>query len=127
MATEGSTIGSAPTYKAMMAEQRRATERAAEQQQAFEARIEKMINSSNNNGKTKQWGGAKGSKQYKFYCSSHGVNISHHSGNCKDKKPGHNTEATFKNKMGGSNKRSDLYMQWRNLDTGELCKNCPTD
>jgi hypothetical protein len=29
--------------------------------------------------------------------------------------------------MGGSEKRSDLYMQWRNLDTGELCKTCPTD
>jgi hypothetical protein len=133
MATEGSTIGSAATYKAMMADHQRASEqRAAEQQRAFEARIERMIsNSSNTTGKNtsggKQWSGSKGTKQYKFYCSLHGVNISHHSGNCKDKRPGHNTEATFKNKMGGSNKRSDLYMQWRNLDTGELCKTCPTD
>jgi hypothetical protein len=70
--------------------------------------------------------GSKGVKQYKFYCSSHGVNISHHSGNCKDQKQGHNTEATFKNKMGGSDQRSDLYMQWRDLDSGQLCKNCPT-
>ena len=123
MATEGSTIGSATTYKAMMAEH----QRAAEQQWAFEARIEKMVNgSSNSNSKTKQWSGTKGVKQYKFYCSSHGVNVSHHSGNCKDKKSGHNNEATFKNRMGGSDKRSDLYMQWRNLVTGELCKDCPT-
>jgi hypothetical protein len=126
MATENSTLGSATTYKAMMAEQRRATEQAAERQQAFEARIERMISNGANTNSKNTKSGTKGTKQYKFYCSSHGVNISHHSGNCKDKKAGHNSEATFKNKMGGSEKRSDLYMQWRNLDTGELCKYCPT-
>ena len=128
MATENSTIGSATNYKAMLAQQ----QRVAEQQRAFEAQIERMVNIKPTNGGSKptnggsHWGGTKGVKQYKFYCSSHRVNVSHHSGNCKAKQPGHNKEATYENKMGGSTRRNGLYMQWRDLDSGELCKSCPT-
>ena len=41
-------------------------------------------------------------KPYKRYCWTHGC-CNHWSRHCKNKKDGHQNEATFKNRMGGSN------------------------
>ena len=39
--------------------------------------------------------------RHRFYCWSHGVNVSHDSCDCKKKKPGHQDTATYCNQMGG--------------------------
>ena len=44
----------------------------------------------------------KTSKPWRRYCHTHGC-CNHWGCNCKDKSPGHKDDATFRNRMGGSN------------------------
>ena len=39
--------------------------------------------------------------RHKYYCWSHGVNVSHGSDGCNGKKPGHNDAANYCNQLGG--------------------------
>ena len=114
--------------RALLTEQ--ATQHAATQR-AFEARIKKLVSGSKGNHKKRSGGkgdqsGNTVARQYIKYCGSHGVNLSHHSKDCRDKKPGHNDLATYDNKMGGSTRGNDWWMKWRGKDY-QLCVECPPD
>jgi len=115
---DDTTLASTTTMRAMMAEQ--ATQQAAAQR-AFEARIEQLVAGTGNNNSTRR---PNVCRQYKFYCSSHGVNLSHSSKKCRDKLPNHNTLATYENKLGGSVKHVDWWLQFRDKDH-KLCATCP--
>ena len=56
--------------------------------------LDKRKNENNDNAKK---------KQPKRYCWTHGC-CAHWSSNCENPKPGHKKEATFRNRLGGSNK-----------------------
>eukprot|EP00536_Pseudo-nitzschia_multiseries_P014225 jgi/Psemu1/37964/gm1.37964_g len=58
-------------------------------------------------------------KQYKHYCHSCGVNLSHDGGDCFRFKPNHQVGAMFANKMGGSTQREDRWMKWSHPVTRE--------
>ena len=57
---------------------------------------------NNNNDTTyKQPKIGKPNLRYKFYCCSRGINPTHNSCSCVNKKPGHQTAALYENQMGG--------------------------
>ena len=130
------TLASTTTMRALLTEQ--ATQHAATQR-AFEARIKQLVSSNggsnggNNRGsrkkseKTTQNTSTTVARQYIKYCGSHGVNLSHNSGDCRDHKPGHNDLATYANKMGGSTRGNDWWMKWRTSKDHQLCVECPPD
>ena len=132
-ASTDTTLASTTTMRALLSEQ--ATQHAANQR-AFEARIEQLVTSNGGSNGASNRGSRKKSekttrntstavaRQYIKYCGSHGVNLSHTSGDCKDHKPGHEDLATYANKMGGSMRGNDWWMKWRTPD-GQLCTECP--
>ena len=133
--TTDTTLASTATLRSALAEQ--AAQHAASQR-AFEARIEALESGTQsrgrNGGKRDTTGRNRGSKgkqdrpmvcrQYKFYCSTHGVNLSHDTRNCRDKGPNHNDNATYDNKMGGCTRGDKWWMLYRDTDH-QLCKECP--
>ena len=62
--------------------------------------------------KPKKWA------QWKFWCWTHGVNLTHNSADCKRQATGHKSEATKENPLGGNEKRNHLHMKWFNPATG---------
>ena len=52
-------------------------------------------------------------RQYKFWCWSCGVNLSHIGCNCRTPKPGHINEATIDNPQGGNISKNARIMKWR--------------
>jgi hypothetical protein len=54
-------------------------------------------------------------RQYKYYCYSHGINLSHASKDCRNKRNGHDDHpgATRCNPCGGSTKNIGRWMKWR--------------
>ena len=111
------TLASTITMRALLTEQ--ASQHAATQQ-AFEARIEQFVSGSNSNGGSNGGSRKKSgigtqnnttavARQFIRYCGSHGVNLSHHSKDYRDKKPGRNDLATYDNKMGGSTRGNDWW------------------
>ena len=135
---DDTTLASTTTLRAMMAEQ--ATQHATAQR-AFEARIEQLVAAGNaggnNSGKSTSTGKSRRNRdrdrdkptvaacrQYKFYCSSHGVNLSHNSTTCATKATGHNDLATYENKLGGNLRGTDWWMKFRDKDH-QLTTICP--
>ena len=54
-----------------------------------------------------------GRLKMKHYCSTHGVNHTHGSADCRKPGPNHNPKATYRNRMGGSFKNLGLYGMWK--------------
>ena len=54
-------------------------------------------------------------RQYKYYCYSHGINLSHASKDCRRKREGHDKHpgATRCDPCGGSNRNNDRWMKWQ--------------
>ena len=120
-------------------------------QQALSAQMQTVLNNmaSNNTGTTttaqnsqgnpqggqqdKQQGGYRGRfrnafegicRQYKFWCWSCGVNLSHDSCNCRTQKQGHIKNATKDNPQGGNTSKDARYMMWRHPTTGAPVDHC---
>ena len=81
----------------------------------------------NNNGGGGNRGGNRGgggqrpkfnkpNPRYKYYCSTHGVNPSHHSNKCTNPGAHHNKEATYEDRKGGS--KLNLH-KWHAATTGD--------
>ena len=51
-------------------------------------------------------------RQWKFFCHTHGVNLTHSSGDCPRPNEGHNKEANKCSPLGGNENRNHLWMQW---------------
>eukprot|EP00536_Pseudo-nitzschia_multiseries_P016724 jgi/Psemu1/47478/gm1.47478_g len=53
-------------------------------------------------------------KQYKYYCHSCGVNLTHDGRSCykRRNKANHQEGATFDNQMGGATRNTDRWLQW---------------
>eukprot|EP00536_Pseudo-nitzschia_multiseries_P003829 jgi/Psemu1/8629/gm1.8629_g len=53
-------------------------------------------------------------KQYKYYCHSCGVNLSHNGRECfnRQNRAAHQEGATFDNQMGRANRNTDRWMKW---------------
>jgi hypothetical protein len=64
-------------------------------------------------------------RQYKCWCYSCRVNLSHNSNECRSRKfaahPQH-LNATFNNQQGGNGKKDNNWMKW-NSPRGEICDN----
>ena len=60
------------------------------------AALEQRTNGGNRNNRSR-----KPTLRHKFYCWSHGVNVSHNGDSCNAKKHGHNEAATYCNQLGG--------------------------
>ena len=60
-------------------------------------------------------------RQWNKWCSSHGVNLHHDSGDCNHEGPNHNKAATKDNPMGGNTKRDHLWMKWCNPGDNAIC------
>ena len=77
---------------------------------------ESNLGTTNSNGAThkkpKKW------SQWKFWCWTHGANLSHDSTGCKRPALGHKSEATKENPMGGNEKKNHLFLKWHNPATG---------
>jgi hypothetical protein len=64
-------------------------------------------------------------KQYKCWCYSCGVNLSHNSNECRIRKftaHSQHPTATFNNQQGGNGKKDSNWMKW-NSPRGEICDN----
>eukprot|EP00536_Pseudo-nitzschia_multiseries_P013056 jgi/Psemu1/33974/gm1.33974_g len=59
-----------------------------------------------------------GWKQYKYYCHSCGVNLTHDGRSCyrRRNKAGHQEGATFDNQMGGATRNTERWLQWNGPD-----------
>ena len=75
-------------------------------------------NSSTNGWQTRRNRGEKTWRQYKHYCWSCVVNLNHDSAGCFATKQlsGHQPDATFENKKGGSEKNEHRWMWWNSPD-----------
>ena len=51
-------------------------------------------------------------RQFNKYCWTHGVNASHTSGQCDQKRRGHDNDATHADRRGGSDKNADGWKKW---------------
>ena len=70
---------------------------------------------STNNAKTGWTNNRTGSgewRQYKHWCHTYGVNISHNSDGCRRRSPAHDLTSTKDNPKNGNVKRNGLWMQW---------------
>jgi hypothetical protein len=63
-------------------------------------------------------------RQFKCYCSSCGVNLSHEGKDCRTKKHWHNDAATFQNQMGGNSKKDHKWMKFLDPTTGKTVDYC---
>ena len=63
-------------------------------------------------------------RQYYQWYHSCGVNLSHHSSNCRTPKSGHINTATIDNPQGGNTKKDNRHMKWRHPVTGETIDHC---
>jgi hypothetical protein len=63
-------------------------------------------------------------RQFKHYCSSCGVNLSHEGKDCRTKKHWHNDAATFQNQMGGNSKKDHKWMKFLDPTTGKTVDYC---
>jgi hypothetical protein len=64
-------------------------------------------------------------RQYKCWCFSCGVNLSHNSNECRSRKfTGHSQHltATFHDQQGGNGNKDNNWMKW-NSPRGEICHN----
>jgi hypothetical protein len=50
--------------------------------------------------------------QWKYWCHTHGTNLTHNSNNCDKPRPGHKTEATKANPMGGNTRKDQVWMKY---------------
>ena len=64
------------------------------------------------------------SRQYKFWCWSCGVNLSHDGCNCKTRKTGHINEATMANPQGGNTAKDARFMKWIDPKSGRTVDQC---
>eukprot|EP00536_Pseudo-nitzschia_multiseries_P013180 jgi/Psemu1/34287/gm1.34287_g len=57
-------------------------------------------------------------KQYKYYCHSCGVNLTHDGRNCyrRSNGAGHQEGATYDNQMGGATRNNERWLQWNGPD-----------
>eukprot|EP00536_Pseudo-nitzschia_multiseries_P014588 jgi/Psemu1/39306/gm1.39306_g len=57
-------------------------------------------------------------KQYKYYCHSCGVNLTHDGRSCyrRNNRAGHQEGATYDNQMGGATRNNDRWLQWNGPD-----------
>lgn len=63
-------------------------------------------------------------RQYRMWCWSCGVNLSHTGGNCNTHKAGHIDLATFANPQGGNVKKNGRHMKWRHPISGATIDHC---
>ena len=93
-----STVGSTfsdPLYRALMT-----------RLDAIEAQT-----ANQNNGTSRR---PKAPRQFKYYCYSHGINLTHDSKDCRNKRAGHDKHpgATRCDPCGGSTRNIDRWMKW---------------
>eukprot|EP00536_Pseudo-nitzschia_multiseries_P016932 jgi/Psemu1/48510/gm1.48510_g len=57
-------------------------------------------------------------KQYKYYCHSCGVNLTHDGRSCyrRSNRAGHQEGATYNNQMGGATRNNDRWLRWNGPD-----------
>ena len=63
-------------------------------------------------------------RQYRMWCWSCGVNLSHNSGNCNTHKTGHIDTATYASPQGGNLKKNARHMKWRHPISGATIDQC---
>ena len=67
------------------------------------------------------------SRQYKYYCYSHGINLSHSGKDCRNKRAGHDNHpgATRCDPCGGCTRNNAKWMKWQ-TPAGEIVDTKPT-
>ena len=124
-----STLASNPVIQSMMASQK-----------ALSAQMQTMMNNMAQTSQSNPQGGqpdkrtgyrgrfrdavSKICRQYKFWCWSCGVNLSHDGCNCGTPKPGHIKEATKDNPQGGNISKNARFMMFRHPTSGATIDHC---